>query len=71
MANLVEDEKASKPGNAIRHRQYLKPRSATPSSIEIAQLGPPEVATDEASVKRMPCIKYRIYRQTYLSHVPS
>lgn len=41
----VEDEKASKPGNAIGHRQDLKHRSATPRSIELAKLGPPEVAT--------------------------
>lgn len=45
MVNLVEDEKAFQPSNAIGYRRHLKHCSATPSSIELAQLGPSEVAT--------------------------
>lgn len=45
VVNLVEDEKAFQPSNAIGYRRHLKHCSATPSSIELAQLGPSEVAT--------------------------
>lgn len=74
VVNLIKHKKASKPSSAIRHHQHLKHRSATPSSIELAQLGPSEVATRGGLCENdaiYQAIKHRICFQTYLSHLIS
>lgn len=74
MVNLVEDEKASKPGNAIGHRQDLKHRSATPRSTELAQLGPPEVATsgfcENDDVYQAPDLSPNLFLSCTILNVP-
>lgn len=44
LTKLAEDEKVSKLSSGVGYRQHWECRSATPSSVELAQLKPPEVA---------------------------